>query len=127
MIDRNNGQQAVRELIKLGQSIERNTYSACIFPEGTRSKTGTVRQFQPGGVRTLMKASPSALLIPFVIDGNYKLERNGPFPLSIGHKLTFTVLNPVERGNTPPDRLVAVIENLIKAELGQLTGAEISC
>jgi len=120
VIDRSNGQHAIRELIKLGQRIEKDKYSACIFPEGTRSRDGVVRKFQSGGVRTLLKVAPSALIVPFVIDGNYKLELNGVFPLSIGHKLTYTVLDPIEPGIIEPDVLVLEVENRIKAALGQV-------
>lgn len=119
VIDRKNGQQAIRELLKLGQRIEKNNYSACIFPEGTRGKNGIVKKFQSAGVRTLLKASPSALLVPFVINGNYKLQMNGAFPLSVGHTLIYTVLDPIEPGKVEPDILVSDIEKLIKRELGQ--------
>lgn len=119
LIDRKNGSQAVKELIKLGKKIEEFKYSACIFPEGTRSKNGIVNSFQSGGIRTLLKAAPSAVIIPFVIDGNYKIEINGHFPLSIGHHLTYTVLEPIEPGKLDADTLVIDVENRIKKELGQ--------
>ena len=38
LIDRKNKSQAIREIIKLGQTIEKHNYSASIFPEGTRSR-----------------------------------------------------------------------------------------
>jgi len=120
VINRKNGQQAIKELIKLGRKIEQNNYSACIFPEGTRSKTGILKKFQAGGIRTLLKASPSALIIPFVIDGNYLLQPGGVFPLSIGHQLNYTVLDPIEPGKTDPEILVLEIENLIRKELNQM-------
>ena len=120
IIDRKNGQNAIRELIKLGQRIEKDKYSACIFPEGTRSRDGIVRKFQSGGVRTLLKVAPSALIVPLVIDGNYKLEINGVFPLQIGVKLTYTVLDPIEPGKIDPDTLVLEVENRIRKELGQV-------
>jgi 1-acyl-sn-glycerol-3-phosphate acyltransferase len=113
LINRSNGQQAIKELIKLGKRIEQNNYSACIFPEGTRSRNGVLKKFQPGGIRTLLKAAPSALIVPFVIDGNYKLQPNGVFPLSIGHHLTYTVLEPIEPNGIEPEILVNQVENEI--------------
>ncbi len=118
VIDRHNGQQAIRELLRLGQIIEKNNYSACIFPEGTRGKTGKVKKFQPGGIRTLLKAAPSALIVPFAIDGNYKLIRKGIFPLAIGCTLTYSVLDPVEPGQDDAAKLVAVVEKRIRDGLG---------
>jgi 1-acyl-sn-glycerol-3-phosphate acyltransferase len=120
LINRKNGQQAIKELLKLGKRIEQGNYSACIFPEGTRSKTGIIKKFQSGGIRTLLKAAPSALIVPFVIDGNYLLQPKGVFPLSIGHKLNYIVLDPIEPGKIDPDTLVLEVENMIKRELGQV-------
>ena len=119
LIDRSNGQQAIKELIKLGKRIEQNNYSACIFPEGTRSRNGVLKKFQPGGLRTLLKAAPSALIVPFVIDGNYKLQPNGVFPLSIGHHLTYTVLDPIEPNGQEPEVLVNHVENEIRKMLNR--------
>ncbi|MFN8254980.1 MAG: lysophospholipid acyltransferase family protein [Bacteroidales bacterium] len=119
LIDRKNAQQAVKELIRLGRYIEQNNYSACIFPEGTRSRDGRVRKFRSTGIKTLLKEAPSALLVPFAIDGNWNLEKNGAFPMSIGHKLTYTVLEPVDPAGKDIDLLIDEIENRIKRHLGQ--------
>jgi 1-acyl-sn-glycerol-3-phosphate acyltransferase len=121
LINRKNGQQAIKELLKLGKRIEKDNYSACIFPEGTRSKDGVVKKFQSGGIRTLLKAAPSALIVPFVIDGNYKLQPKGVFPFSIGNQLIYTVLDPIEPGKIDPDILVLEVENLIRKELNQIS------
>jgi 1-acyl-sn-glycerol-3-phosphate acyltransferase len=99
--------------------MEQKHFSACIFPEGTRSKTGAVRQFQPAGVKTLLKASPSALVVPFVIDGNYKLHKYGMFPLNIGLHLKYTALEPIKRDDFTDDGLIELVENRIKEALGQ--------
>ena len=94
LIDRKSRSQAIKEIIKLGRQIEANNYSACIFPEGTRSRDGKVRTFQVGGLGTLLKTAPSAAIIPFAVDGNYLLQR---FPMGVGLKLTYSVLDPIER------------------------------
>lgn len=119
LIDRKDGKQAIREIFKLGKFIEENNYSACIYPEGTRSRTGIVKSFHPGGFKTLLRAAPSAIIVPFVIDGNYKLLKYGAFPLNIGLHLKHTVLKPIERENYSPEDLLAIVENKIKQELGQ--------
>jgi 1-acyl-sn-glycerol-3-phosphate acyltransferase len=117
IIDRNNRSQAIKEIIKLGRQIEANNYSACIFPEGTRSKDGKVRTFQVGGLGTLLKTSPSAAVIPFAVNGNYLLQR---FPMGVGETLTYTVLEPIERGSRSAEEIAQMCEMAIKKELAQV-------
>ncbi|MBU1012124.1 MAG: 1-acyl-sn-glycerol-3-phosphate acyltransferase [Bacteroidetes bacterium] len=118
IIDRKNPTQAIKEIIRLGRLIETNKYSACIFPEGTRSRTGKLRSFQSGGIKTLLKVSPSALIVPFAINGNYKLHRYGKYPLSFGETLKFTVLEPIEPNHILAEELVLKIEQEISKAIG---------
>ncbi len=120
LIDRTSGSQAIKEILRLGRQMEERHFSACIFPEGTRSKTGQVRTFQAAGLKTLLKASPSAIIVPFVIDGNYKLHQYGMFPLNVGLRLQYTALEPVSRIGLTDEALIELVETRIKAELGQV-------
>jgi 1-acyl-sn-glycerol-3-phosphate acyltransferase len=119
LIDRENGTQAIKEIYRLGSLLEQKNYSACLYPEGTRSKTGEVKRFRLGGFKTLLNAAPSALIVPFVIDGNYKLNKYGKFPLNIGLRLKYTVLEPIEREDHSEEVLLQKVENNIKMALGQ--------
>lgn len=119
LIDRKDGKQSIKEIFKLGKLLEEKKYSACIYPEGTRSRTGIIKPFHPGGFNTLLKASPSALIVPFVVDGNYKLHKYGKFPLNIGLHLKYKVLEPIERNGLNNENLLELVENRIKEALGQ--------
>jgi len=119
LIDRENGRQSIVEISKLGKHIEKEKYCASIFPEGTRSKTGQVKAFQHPGIASLVKASPSACIVPFVIDGNSKLMSKGHFPLRFGTKLNYTVLEPIEPAGRDVKELTEEIELKIKQHLGQ--------
>jgi len=119
LIDRKNGRQSITEIIKLGRHIEKEKYCASIYPEGTRSKTGKVKRFQHPGIASLLKASPSALIVPFVIEGNSKLISKGYFPLTVGMKLTYTVLPAIDPKGRDPKELTEEVEQLIKKELEQ--------
>ena len=117
LIDRKNRSQSIKEIIKLGRQIEANNYSACIFPEGTRSKDGKVKTFKVAGLGTLLKTAPSAAIIPFAVNGNYMLQR---FPMGVGEKLTYTVLDPIVRENRTAAEISEMCELAIRQELGQI-------
>ncbi len=119
LIDRNNGAQSVKEIFKLGRLIQENNYAACIYPEGTRSKTGKVKKFMTAGINTMLRAAPDAVIIPFVIDGHSKIMRSGMFPLHFGEKITYTMLDPIEPKGKDVEELVSSIQQRIKDELGQ--------
>ena len=120
LIDRKDPQQAVVEIKNLGKKIEDNNYSAVIFPEGTRSRNGKVKKFKVRGIHTLLESAPSSLIVPFVIDGNYKLQENGTFPLGVGIKLTYTVLDPFELNGLNAEEVAEKSELQIKEHLGQI-------
>ncbi len=119
LIDRSNGRQSIVEIMKLGKHIEKENYCASIFPEGTRSKTGKIKSFQPAGIASLLRAAPSAWIVPYGIDGNSKLMEKGYFPLNFGNKLTFTVLPPIDPTGRDIKELTLEIEQKIKQHLGQ--------
>lgn len=119
LIDRKNRSQSVKDILMLGKHIEKNNYSACIFPEGTRSKTGLLGAFQPAGVASLYKTAPSALIVPFVIDGNDKIMKHGYFPMTVGCHLKLTVLDPIDPKGKDMTELVKDMEDQIRKELGQ--------
>jgi 1-acyl-sn-glycerol-3-phosphate acyltransferase len=106
LIDRNDGKQAIVEIAKLGKLIEQMKFSAVIFPEGTRSRTGTMKPFAVGGVAILMKKSPNALIVPVAIENVNKMNPKGFFPLVSFQNLTWTVLSPIERANKTPEEVV---------------------
>jgi 1-acyl-sn-glycerol-3-phosphate acyltransferase len=106
LIDREDGKQAVVEIAKLGKMIKETNFSACIFPEGTRSRTGTMKPFAVGGIAVLMKKAPNALIVPVAIENVNKLNPKGFFPLISFQNLVWTVLPPIERANKTPEKVV---------------------
>lgn len=117
LIDRKNPRQSVKDILLLGKHIEQNNYAACIFPEGTRTKNGKVKSFMPAGIASLVKASPSALIVPFAISGNYEMMKKGYFPLTFGVNLKYSVLDPIDPSGKDINQLVAEIEEMIRKEV----------
>lgn len=114
-IDRKDSKQAVAEILKLGNRMKENNWSAVIFPEGTRSRNGKLKQFAVGGVATLLKKCPHALIVPVSIQGSWKFVQFGTFPLSFGEKMSWTVLKPIERSDKSLEEIVLMTENAIKS------------
>lgn len=119
LIDRKNKSKSVKDILLLGRHIEKETYAACIFPEGTRTRNGLVKTFQPAGIASLIRTAPSAVIVPFAINGNYEIMKKGYYPMKLGCHLKFTVLDPIEPKGLNVDELTLQIENMIKKKLGQ--------
>ncbi|MFC2114601.1 lysophospholipid acyltransferase family protein, partial [Bacteroidota bacterium] len=120
VIDRKNARQSITEISRLGKYIEENNYAACIFPEGTRGKDGILKPFKESGIKTLLKAAPSALIVPYVICYNYRLMQFGTYPMAFGETLHYKVLDPIEPKDMSFEALIEEVEHVIKKELKQL-------
>ncbi len=118
-IDRSDRRQAIAEMAELGTRMKNNCWSAVIFPEGTRSKNGLVKDFQIGGIATLLKKCPEALLVPIVIRNSWKMVKYGTFPLGIFLGLKFEVLQPIEPTEKDLEVLVKRAETVIREALVQ--------
>jgi len=116
-IDRKDSKQAVSEIIKLAERMQKFNWSTVIFPEGTRAKNGQIKPFAVGGVATLLKKVPNALIVPISINGSWKLVQYGKFPLSPGQKITWEVLEPIEPKNKTMEEIVGAAEEAIKKTL----------
>jgi len=119
-IDRKDNKQAIMEILKLGRRMKENNWSTVIFPEGTRAKDGKVKTFQFGGIATLLKAVPNAVVVPVAIENSWKIVRFGKFPLSTGNAIKWTVLQPIEPEGKTPNEITIEAENEIKQLLKQL-------
>lgn len=95
LIDRKNPKQALPEIKKMGEYIEKNNRSAVIFPEGTRSKNGQPKPFAETGLKILCKYAPSAYIVPVTINNSWKMLKYGKFPLGLGNQLEFIFHEPM--------------------------------
>ena len=117
LIDRGKPLQSVREIGRLGRYIEANRYAVVIFPEGTRTRDGKMKPFQPAGIDALLKAAPSAVIVPMAIEGTFELTRRGLYPMAFGARIVYTVLAPIEPGTFTAEEAVLEAEKRIRAVL----------
>ena len=118
-IDRKDSKQAVSEIIKLGRRLKENNWSTVIFAEGTRAKDGKIKPFNVGGIATLLKVVPNALVVPVAIENSWKIVRYGMFPLTVGNPIRWTVLAPIDQTGKSAEEIVQAAENAIRIKLSQ--------
>ncbi|MDQ7947434.1 MAG: lysophospholipid acyltransferase family protein [Pedobacter sp.] len=124
-IDRNDSKQAISEILKLGVRMAANNWSAVIFPEGTRAKDGKIKPFLVGGIATLLKKAPNALVVPVAIENSWKIVRYGNYPLTVGSALKWTVLTPIEPVGKTADEIVHAAEQSVRKKLDQILSNEL--
>lgn len=114
LVDRDNGAQSVRAIFKLGRHIEENNYAACIYPEGTRSESYKVQEFQSAGIGTLLRSAPSALIVPFAIKGHSDLISKSNIWLGIGKELEYKIFPSIDPKGKELTELVDNLHTMIK-------------
>ena len=115
LIDRKDSKQALKAIINFGKYIEKNNYTAVIFPEGTRSRNGVPKRFSENGLKMLVKYAPSAYVVPITINNSWKLLKYDGFPMEIGVHLTFDVHKPIKANAMEFDELFKKVVAEIKA------------
>lgn len=114
-INRKDSEQAKNEISKFAKRMTQNNWSAFIFPEGTRTKSGKMKEFAIGGIATILDQVPNALMVPVAITGSYQMTQFGVFPLRPFTRLKWVVLPPVEPMNSPSTaELIRAVEGMIR-------------
>lgn len=110
-IDRKDPKQSIAEILKLANNMKTKNWSAFIFPEGTRTKTGKMKPFSVGGIATLLKKNPDALVVPIAIQGSYKMVAYGAFPLRPFTSMRWEVLDPIDTTGLNAEEIVKKSRN----------------
>ncbi len=118
LIDRKDRKQAITEISRFGSYICENNFSATIFPEGTRSRDGKLKEFAVGGISILIKKCPEAIIVPIAIRNTGAFNPQGIFPLTSFSKLSWTCLEPIKTENMNNEEIVQAAKDAINTELG---------
>ena len=97
LIDRGERAQAVAAIAQMAAECQSRDVSAVIFPEGTRSRDGSLGGYRVGGVAALMEGAPDLDIIPTVIDGSWKVFLNNMFPVPFGTHVRVAFGEPIHR------------------------------
>lgn len=119
LIDRKDREQASRAIAEMGQKAEKARYAALIYPEGSRSKDGNLREFKLRGLAVMLENMPSALVVPLCIDGSWQLAPRGFSCIPWGVRCSMEVLEPIEPTGLTPEEVLALCETRIREKLGQ--------
>jgi len=117
LIDRKNGRQAIATLGEFAKKINKESWSAVIFPEGTRSKTGKLKSFSTSGLKMITKYNPDSYIVPVTINNSWKVFKYGKFPLGIGSPISIITHKPIKIDSLPFDDLIKKVEDRIKQHI----------
>jgi 1-acyl-sn-glycerol-3-phosphate acyltransferase len=97
VINRADRAQSVEAITTMARTAQERDVSVVIFPEGTRSRDGRLRQFKRAGSEALLSAAHSLAVVPAAIDGSWKLLRHGLFPIPFGTRIRIRFGDPMVR------------------------------
>ncbi|MGI9666407.1 MAG: lysophospholipid acyltransferase family protein [Acidimicrobiia bacterium] len=103
LIDRGDRQQAIEAIDEMGRTCQERDVSAVIFPEGTRSRDGSLAIYRRSGLAALMRSAPELPIVPAVIDGSWKVFDNNMLPVPYGTEVRIRFGAPIPRtsGESP--------------------------
>ena len=92
-IDRSNRQSAFKSLGKAAETIH-NGASVLIFPEGTRSKDGSICSFKKGGF--VLAVNSGVPVVPVIVHGTRKILPKNQLLIRPGKDVVLEIRTPVE-------------------------------
>ncbi|WP_051203624.1 lysophospholipid acyltransferase family protein [Hugenholtzia roseola] len=120
VIDRNNRLQALTALKEFAIYLGKNKYAGCIFPEGTRSRDGSMRAFKPAGLAMMLKYMPDALIVPIALENFWQIERFKFKPVPFAMPLSVTILPFIEPNGKNETQIIELCQEAIQKQLGAL-------
>jgi 1-acyl-sn-glycerol-3-phosphate acyltransferase len=97
LIDRGDRDQAIEAIRDMGEMCQRRGVAAVIFPEGTRSRDGSLGEYRVTGLAALMKAAPDLPIVPTAIDGSWKVFEHNMAPIPYGTSVRVRFGPPIDR------------------------------
>jgi len=108
-VDRKKLKGGKKSIDKASQIVKEKGFSFLIFPEGTRSRTGSLQPFKRGGF--FLAFDSQAPIVPVTINGTYELMPRGSFFVKRG-KIKVDFHKPLPVGRYDQDKLPSLVERV---------------
>lgn len=109
--------QLRRLVARMREELERGS-SLLVFPEGTRTVTGHLGEFQPGLFRIVQQLG--APIVPVTVTGMYRVMRKGSYLIRPGHRVTVYCDEPIETAGLGRRDVPGLIERVRGVMQGRL-------
>ena len=83
---------AMESLKKASISLKKLPRSVLLYPEGTRTKDGSIHNFKPGGL--LLAVETGIPIVPIYYSGTYSIIKEGPWKMN-NQKLKLIIGKPI--------------------------------
>ena len=124
-IDRSNRKMAFESLSRAAQTI-RNGTSVMIFPEGTRSYDGCLKEFKKGGF--ILSVDAAVPIVPIIIHGTFSIMPRTRLRIEPA-QVTIEILDPIETKDftrrTKDELIKTVRETMITKIDPPVTGEQV--
>jgi len=112
-LDRSDGRKALKSMKLAAQRIASGA-SVVIFPEGTRTKDGSLLPFKRGAF--LLAAKAGVPIVPFTINGSRQINPRNRIELNPG-TISVSFAAPIQTAGVPEAELMARVREAIAARL----------
>ena len=82
----------MESLKKASISLKKLPRSVLLYPEGTRTKDGSIQNFKPGGL--LLAVENGIPIVPIYYSGTYSIIKQGPWKMN-NQKLKLIIGKPI--------------------------------
>lgn len=117
LIDRRDRRQALRAIRDMAREAQERGVSVVIFPEGTRSRDGSLGEFKRAGSVALLQYADQLPVVPMAIDGAWRLLAHNMMPVPFGTKVRVRFGDPIARQSGDADTVLDQAHTFIQSAL----------
>ncbi|MDR1694134.1 MAG: 1-acyl-sn-glycerol-3-phosphate acyltransferase [Lactobacillaceae bacterium] len=119
-VDRSGGSAAMKKMLDISKDFINEGRSIIIFPEGTRTKPGSCKEYKPG--IAFIYQNVDAPVIPVALNTGFFWKKHSF--LRYPGKVIFEFMKPIER-NLDKREFIAELQNIIEVKCSELNAETI--